>query len=420
MSKHTQAKSFTRTFQIFWGAFSLTALFLLIEFFDELSYTVDGAALPVIRAELGLSYAQIGLLFGLPAIVGTLVEPVLMLLGDTRLRKRLVLGGGLMMSLALLIVGLAGSFPALVLAFMLAYPASGAFVTLSQATLMDLNPGREAQMMARWTLSGSLGTLVGPLLVAAGFALGLGWRWAFFVLAGLGLALTLLASLQRFPERVSDQPDQGAGLPANATDHESLRSLVAHAWSALRSPQLLRWILLLQMSDLLLDVLAGYAPLYFTDVIGASPTQASLLLTVLMISSLVSDALLIPVLERFPGRLVVRASAAVTFVLYAALLVAPWPAVKIGLMVLVRFSTFGWYSVLQGEAYAALPGKSGTVMAVSSVVGLLGGLIAWLVGWVASLSGLPAAMWLLLAGPLSLALFVPRTPGRRVEMTPDA
>jgi FSR family fosmidomycin resistance protein-like MFS transporter len=325
-----------------------------------------------------------------------------------------------MMSLALLIVGLAGSFPALVLAFMLAYPASGAFVSLSQATLMDQNPGREAQMMARWTLSGSLGTLVGPLLVAAGFALGLGWRWAFFALAGLGLVLTLLASLQRFPERVSDQPDQGAGLPANAPDHESLRSLVAHAWSALRSPQLLRWILLLQMSDLLLDVLAGYAPLYFTDVIGASPTQASLLLTVLMISSLVSDALLIPVLERFPGRLVVRASAAVTFVLYAALLVAPWPAVKIGLMVLVRFSTFGWYSVLQGEAYAALPGKSGTVMAVSSVVGLLGGLIAWLVGWVASLSGLPAAMWLLLAGPLSLALFVPRTPGRRVEMTPDA
>jgi FSR family fosmidomycin resistance protein-like MFS transporter len=139
-----------------------------------------------------------------------------------------------------------------------------------------------------------------------------------------------------------------------------------------------------------------------------------------MISSLASDALLIPVLERLPGRAVVRASAAITVVLYAALLLSPWPAIKVGLMVLVRFSTFGWYSVLQGEAYAALPGKSGTVMAVGSVVGLLGGLMAWLVGWVASVSGLPAAMWLLLAGPLSLALFVPRPDRGRGKMTPGA
>ena len=420
MFKRSQTRSYTRTFQIPWGAVSLPSLFLLIEFFDELSYTVDGAALPVIRAELGLSYAQIGLLFGLPTIVSTLVEPVLMLLGDTRMRKRLVVGGGLAVTLALLLVGSAGSFPALLLAFALAYPASGAFVTLSQATLMDLNPGREGQLMARWTLAGSLGTLAGPLLVAAGFALGLGWRWAFFALAGLGLALTLLASLQRFPDRVSAHPAQVGGLQASAAGQESLRTLAATAWAALRSPQLLRWIVLLQMSDLLLDILVGYAPLYFTDVIGASPAQASLLLTVLMVSSLASDALLIPVLERVPGRAVVRASAAVTIVLYAALLLAPWPLVKIVLMVLVRFSTLGWYSVLQGEAYAALPGKSGTVMAVSSVVGLLGGVMAWSVGWVASVAGLPAAMWLLLAGPLSLALFVPRPAAGKLIMTPDA
>jgi MFS transporter, FSR family, fosmidomycin resistance protein len=411
MFNRTQLKSLTRNIPSSWGALSLATLFLLIEFFDELSYTVDGAALPAIRGELGLSYAQIGLLFGLPTIVSTLVEPALMLLGDTRLRKSLVVGGGLAMSLVLLIVGLAGSFPALLLAFTLGYPASGAFVTLSQATLMDRNPGREAQMMARWTLAGSLGTLFGPLMVAGGFALGLGWRWAFFALAGLGLALTLLASLQRFPDPTGKGPAQAAG----AVNQESLRSLAAQAWSALRHPQLLRWILLLQMSDLLLDVLAGYAPLYFTDVIGATPVQASLLLTVLMVASLASDALLIPVLERFPGRVVVRSSAWVTLILYLALLLAPWPVAKIVLMILVRFSTLGWYSVLQGEAYAALPGQSGTVMAVSSVVGLLGGLIAWGVGWVAGVAGLPAAMWLLLAGPASLALFVPRSRGGNVK-----
>ena len=64
--------------------------------------------------------------------------------------------------------------------------------------------------------------------------------------------------------------------------------------------------------------------------------------------------------------------------------------------------------MLQGEAYASVPGRSGTVMAIGSLVGILGGLITGLLGWVASEAGLPAAMWLLLAGPLILLLFVPR------------
>ena len=78
-----------------WGAVSLATIFLLIEFFDELHYGIEGAALPAIRLDLGLTFAQIGLLLGLPHLIGTLVEPVLMLLGDTHLRKQLVIGGGL-------------------------------------------------------------------------------------------------------------------------------------------------------------------------------------------------------------------------------------------------------------------------------------------------------------------------------------
>jgi hypothetical protein len=42
------------------------------------------------------------------------------------------------------------------------------------------------------------------------------------------------------------------------------------------------------------------------------------------------------------------------------------------------------------------------------LAGLFNGLIPWLVGWVAERAGLPVAMWLLLLGPLSLALLVPR------------
>lgn len=45
------------------------------------------------------------------------------------------------------------------------YPASGAFVNLSQAILMDIEPGRHAQNMACWTFAGLVGIVLGPLLM---------------------------------------------------------------------------------------------------------------------------------------------------------------------------------------------------------------------------------------------------------------
>ena len=163
----------------------------------------------------------------------------------------------------------------------------------------------------------------------------------------------------------------------------------------------------LKLADLLLDVFASFAALYFADVVGLSATQTGLALSGLMVVSLVTDLLLIPLLEHVPGRRIVRFSAAIAVILFPAMLVVPWAWAKIGLAFAVRASTIGWYPVLQGEAYAALPERSGTVMALNSLVGLAGGALVWLIGWFAETAGLSAAMWLLLFGPLSLVLFLP-------------
>ena len=89
---------------------SLTFVFLLIEFFDELAYGIDNAVLPVLRQDLAISYAQVGLLLGLPIVVSTVIEPFLMLMGDTHLRKHLVVGGGLAVCLSMFMIAGAGSF----------------------------------------------------------------------------------------------------------------------------------------------------------------------------------------------------------------------------------------------------------------------------------------------------------------------
>jgi MFS transporter, FSR family, fosmidomycin resistance protein len=382
------------------GLTTLAFLFMLIEFFDELNYGVGNVALPAIRTDLGFSYVQVGLLLGLPGIVNTFIEPVLMLLGDTRYRKHIMLGGGLVIALSLIAIASAWSFPLVLFGMVIGFPASGAFVSLSQATLMDINPGREPHMMARWTLAGSLANLIGPLVLAGGFALGFGWRWAFYAMAGLCLLLVVLTWRRQIPIHVNQQVDPQTGA--------MVKGLLAGLWEAVRNTRLLRWMLLLPFSDFLLDVLTGYLPLYFTDVTGMSVAKASLMMSVLMLVGLISNILLIPLLERVPGRKLVRVSAGLAGSLYMAWLLVPWFWAKIGLIILIKLVTLGWYEVLQGEAFATIPGKSGTVMAINSMIGLLGGAIAFLIGLVAAQAGLPAAMWILLLGPIALVLFVPR------------
>ncbi|HEX9090980.1 MAG TPA: MFS transporter, partial [Anaerolineales bacterium] len=255
-------------------------------------------------------------------------------------------------------------------------------------------------IMARWTLAGSLANLIGPLVLAGGFALGFGWRWAFYAMAGLCLLLVALTWRRRIPIHANQQVDPQTG--------PMFKGLLVGLWDALRNMHLLRWMLLLPFSDFLLDVLTGYLPLYFTDVTGMSVAKASLMMSVLMLVGLISNILLIPLLERVPGRKLVRISAGLAGVLYIAWLLVPWFWAKIGLIILIKLVTLGWYEVLQGEAFATIPGKSGTVMAINSVIGLLAGGIAFLIGLVAAQAGLPAAMWILLLGPITLVLFVPR------------
>ncbi|MET0648099.1 MAG: MFS transporter, partial [Pyrinomonadaceae bacterium] len=143
---------------------SLFVLTLLsVEFLDELVFGVREAAWPLIRDDLRLSYTQVGILLSVPPIVGHVVEPALGVLGDVWRRRALVLAGGVAFAAGTLLVGASAGFGMLLAASILSNPASGAFVGLSQATLMDAAPERREQNMARWALAGSVGNSVGPL-----------------------------------------------------------------------------------------------------------------------------------------------------------------------------------------------------------------------------------------------------------------
>ena len=367
---------------------------LLIEFLDEFVFGVREAAWPLIRADLKLSYAQIGMLLGVPGIVSSIVEPFFGVLGDAGKRRIIVLGGGIFFCLALLLTGVSRHFALLLLSFMLFYPASGAFVSLSQATLMDIEPARHEVNMARWTFAGSMGVVAGPLALSTVVALGMGWRALFVAFAVLALVLVALAWRFRFDGGITEADD--------------IKATFAGVWYALRRGEVLRWLTLLTFSDLMLDVLLGYLALYLVDVAGTTSAQAASAVAVWTGVGLLGDLLLIPLLVRIPGMRYLRVSTLLELGLFPAFLLLPSFGVKLVLLGLLGLFNAGWYAILKAQLYASMPGQSGTVLAVSNIFGLVGALIPWGLGLVAERFDLRVTMWLLLLGPVALLAGLPR------------
>jgi FSR family fosmidomycin resistance protein-like MFS transporter len=154
----------------------------------------------------------------------------------------------------------------------------------------------------------------------------------------------------------------------------------------------------------MLDVLRGFLALYFVDVVGVNNTQASFALTIWLGFGLLGDFLLIPLLERVRGLDYLRISAILVLCLYPAFLVVPNINIKLVILALLGLLNSGWYSILQGQLYTAMPGQSGTVMTLDNLVASVGGLAPLVLGLVAQQYGLQPTMWMLLAAPIALLI----------------
>jgi MFS transporter, FSR family, fosmidomycin resistance protein len=385
------------------------AVALAVELADELVDGAKGAALPLIRHDLGLSYGQIGLLASVPLLAGGALElPLGIVAGQGRRRRLAVLGGGIVFILSLLAVAGARSFLVLLAAFTVFFPASGAFVSLTQAELMDAWPDRQAQVMARWDLAGSTGAVAGPLLLVAVLAAGGGWRVAYLVLAALA-AVAWLGTCLREPRparagaRGADAP--GAPDAPDAPDAEpgvAWPARVRMVLAALRDWSVVRWALVTVVADLLVDVLTGFLALYLVDVVHLAPPVAALAIAIRLGAGLAGDAALVVVLDRVADVTVLRASAVAAALLYPGFLLAPGPAAKLVILAVLSAATAPWYPLLQARLYGSLPGRSPVAVTLSSAAGLAGGLGPLAVGVVAEAFGLSWALGGLVIVPVAV------------------
>ncbi len=363
----------------------------------------------------------------MPLLVGGLLElPLGVLAGQGRRRRLAILGGGIIFVLTLLAVAAAGSFIVLLGAFIAFYPASGAFVSLTQAEIMDAWPDRQAQVMARWDLAGSTGAVAGPLLLIAVLASGGGWRAGYLVLAGLATLAWLGAYLRGQADPAVSGPAAGeptagepaAGEPATEepAERRPWRVRAREIGAALRDWETLRWLLLIEVANLLVDVFTGFLALYLVDVAHLTPAVAALAIAIRLGAALAGDATLVLILERAGDLAVLRASAIAAALLYPGFLLVPGVVPKLVVLAALSAATAPWYPLLQARLYGSLPGRSSVVVTLSSAAGLAGGLGPLAVGLVAQGFGLSWALAGLAVVPVAV-LLIPA--GARSRRAPD-
>jgi hypothetical protein len=185
---------------------------------------------------------------------------------------------------------------------------------------------------------------------------------------------------------------------------------MARAWevlAAIRAGGTMRWLVLTEVANLLVDVLTGFLALYLVTVLHVTPAVAALAVAVRLAAGLAGDALLVVVLEHVGDLAVLRATAIAAAALYPAFLLVPGLIAKLAVLAVLSTATATWYPLLQARLYASLPGRSPVAVTLSSAAGMAAaagpltvGLLASAFGLAWALTGLAAVPPAVLAGSL--------------------
>ena len=390
-------------FFVFSRAKALSVTLLCVELLDELIAGLPAVALPLLRDQAMLSYAQIGLLFALSELASALCDPIISLLSDRGSKRWGIISGLVGMSFSFVLIGSAHSFALLLFAFLLSAPCGKAAVGLSQAALIDQAAMSNTRTMTRWVLMGNIGDLLAPLTVTAAAIVGAGWSGLCWLAATLWFAVALAALPQRFPcvqaianEGVDDQPGLWAGLRM-----------------ALRDPVLLRWAALATIPTMMDEVFLSFVALYLHDVLHTSQALIGVIIAIDMAGSLLGTLIVGQIVRHGKVRpqrlLIVLAVVALIGVVGFLTIHSLWIATL--MLFISSLGVTGWYPIAKAAAYDRLPGRSGTVLAVVSLGGPFEIALPGIIGFVAGRFGLLTGLGLLGLAPILMLLLAPKHDG---------
>jgi predicted MFS family arabinose efflux permease len=363
-----------------------------MRFADEWFTFFPSGALEPIRTDLGLSYAQVGVVVAALS-AGGLVGHGFSVAADHVDRRLLAGAGAFVVGLAMLTFALGHAFLLLVLAGLVWGSASDAFTAGCEVSLVQLFPDDLAPVLGRVNAFGALGDLLGPLTLAAIVGLGLGWRWAFGLGAGLMLLYAVVLGTRRFP-----RPRPGARPSEVATE------IVAFA----RDRQVLRLALIDGLFGLLDEPFQGFTIAYLERDRGLSAPVATAIIGGWVVAGLVGFWMVPRFTARLPARTLLAWFGALVAGSVAVLVFGPLVPLQALAALAFGFGGAVFYAVLQATILGVQPERAGTIGAVVSTIGLFGVAFPGLVGAVVDARGLTAGLALYALVPVFILTLVVR------------
>lgn len=346
-----------------------------------------------IERSFATSHATLALaLFVGPGLVAMLVEPLVFLYADRYPRRWFIRGGITAMAVAAFASALAPSVIVLASATALSFVATGACVSLAQATLVDGAGDARSRVMARWTLLSSAGDLVGPLLLGAVAALGLGWRAGYVAMGFVLAAAAVVVWFAKLPGGVGTDDEEDGESPG----------VLAALRDALRDRVLVAWLFGVALCDLLDEILVVFATIHVRDHLGAGATVLSALVGAMVVGGMIGLVVVERLLLHRRDTTLLIGFATATALAFVAWIAAPTAWLSVALMFPVGFCAAPLYPLAAAQAFARRPSQSGTVLAAGHLFTPLGLGLPWLVGVVADRAGTYVALLVLIVQPLAL------------------
>jgi predicted MFS family arabinose efflux permease len=351
----------------------LVASLLLVGFADETVAFLPYGAVGSIRADVGISYVQAGFLLALYPGIGLLATPLGVVV-DHVSRRAMAAVGGVGYGVGLCLFAVAGNFAMLFVAVVVMGLVGDALVRAVEVSLVDVAGDKLEPALARSNLLAAVGDLVGPLLLAAALATGLGWRAAFWAAGALMVAYGLLLAIQPLPR------------PTGSAEHPPWRTFVEVA----RDRRVLVAGLLVALIVAFDDTFVGFAVAFLTTDRSLTPAVATLTAGAGMAGGIAAAAWA----SRADRRRIVLRPCAVLLLAGVALLLVPNVAAAVAGMAAVGAAVNLAWIVVQAGYLTLRPGQAGTTSAVAEAVANVGALTPLAIGLVADRHGLTTAMTL--------------------------
>jgi putative MFS transporter len=164
-----------------------------------------GPSVPAIVHDLGISYAQAGLLFTLLSLGSLFGSSLGAIASDYMNRKRILILFCSLFAGGLLCMGVAPGYVTLCVTVLVFSLFGSPLGSIGQSVMLDMYPTKRGRYLSLQTLFGAIGSFIAPLLVAANIAGGLTWRWSFLETAALVLLLTTIMFFVKIPNSSTER-----------------------------------------------------------------------------------------------------------------------------------------------------------------------------------------------------------------------